>query len=83
MLEQIEQHAVEKFGSKSKREQEQILSVLKRYAQGDIGLDEAYYQLLEEELIPMPQRCGMHAHIKTSAEDERKLKERIEDLLRK
>jgi hypothetical protein len=81
MLEQIKQHAVDKFPSKSKREQEQIAVILKKYAEGDTSLDEAYYELLDNELIPMPKRCGMHAKIEVTAEDEEKLKMRIKKVL--
>ena len=58
-----------------------ILAILKRYAADEIGLDEAYYDLLEEELIPMPQRCGMSAKIPLSEEDEIRLKEKIRSRL--
>ncbi len=61
--------------------QEKIKAILKRYLSGEIGLDEAYYDLLEEELIPMPQRCGMSAKIPHTAEDEMRLKEKIRSKL--
>ncbi|MHB8119013.1 MAG: hypothetical protein ACYDHX_09855 [Methanothrix sp.] len=56
MYKQIEQ-ALEKIDSSSKPNLEKMKAILKRYAMDEIGLDEAYYDLLEEELIPMPQRC--------------------------
>jgi hypothetical protein len=62
-------------GSGPKRER--ILAILKRYAADEIGLDQAYYDLLEDELIPMPQRCGLSAKVPVTAEDEEMLKERI------
>jgi hypothetical protein len=74
MRKQIEQ-AVEKMGSSSKGNQEKIKAILKRYVKGEIGLDEAYYELLEDELIPMPQRCGMQA--KVPGQDEEDLKKKI------
>jgi hypothetical protein len=77
---QIEQ-ALENINSSNKPNQEMIKAILKRYANGEIGLDEAYYDLLEEELIPMPQRCGMSAKIPLAAEDEIRLKERIRSIL--
>jgi len=73
---QIEQ-ALERIGSASKQNQEHIKAILKRYAAGEIGIDEAYYDLLESELIPMPQRCGMSAKVPSTAEDELRLKEKI------
>jgi hypothetical protein len=71
MRKQIEQ-AVEKIGSSSKGNQEMIKAILKRYVEGEIGLDEAYYELLEDELIPMPQRCGMQAKVPGQDEDDLK-----------
>ena len=55
-------------------------AILSRYARGEIGLDEAYYDLLEAELIPMPKRCGMSAKRPATAEDELRLKEKIIEL---
>ena len=80
MYKQIEQ-ALEKMDSSNKETREMILAILKRYAADEIGLDEAYYDLLEEELIPMPQRCGMSAKIPLAAEDEIRLKEKIRSRL--
>jgi hypothetical protein len=74
MRKQIEQ-AVERIESSSKENQEKIRAILKRYVEGEIGLDEAYYELLEDELIPMPQRCGMQA--KVPGQDEEDLKKKI------
>lgn len=74
MRKQIEQ-AVEKIESSSKGNQEKIRAILKRYVEGEIGLDQAYYELLEDELIPMPQRCGMQA--KVPGQDEEDLKKKI------
>ena len=58
---------------------EGIRATLFRYARGEIGLDEAYYDLLEAELIPMPKRCGMSAKRPLTAEDELRLKEKIQE----
>jgi hypothetical protein len=77
---QIEQ-ALEKMDSSNKRNKEMTLAILKRYAADEIGLDEAYYDLLEEELIPMPQRCSMSAKIPILAEDEIRLKDKIRSRL--
>ena len=35
---------------------------------------------LEDELIPMPQRCGMSAKIPVTEEDEKRLKEKIKSI---
>jgi hypothetical protein len=77
---QIEQ-ALDKIGSSDKPKQVKIKAILKRYANSEIGLDEAYYDLLEEELIPMPQRCGMSAKIPVTQQDEKRLKEKIDNML--
>jgi hypothetical protein len=77
---QIDQ-ALEKINSSSKPNQERIRDILKRYAMNEICLDEAYYDLLEDGLIPMPQRCGMSARIPAAEEDEKRLKEKIKTAL--
>jgi len=74
MRKQIEQ-AVERTESSSKESQGKIKTILKRYVDGEIGLDEAYYELLDDELIPMPQRCSMQAKI--PGQDEEDLKRKI------
>ena len=78
MYKQIEQ-ALEKIDSSNKPNQEKIKAILKRYAMNEICLDEAYYDLLEDGLIPMPQRCGMSAKIPVTKEDEERLKEKIKN----
>ncbi len=74
MQKQIEQ-ALDKFGSLPKGNQEKMRAILKSYVDGEVGLDEAYYELLDQELIPMPQRCGMHS--KMPDQDEEELKKRV------
>jgi hypothetical protein len=75
------ERALEKIDSSSKPNQEKVKAILKRYAMDEISLDEAYYDLLEDELIPMPQRCGMSAKIPVTEEDEKRLKEKIKNML--
>jgi hypothetical protein len=77
---QIEK-ALEKIETLSEIKQEKIKAILERYARDEIGLDEAYYDLLEDELIPMPQRCGMSAKIPVTEEDEKRLKEKINSII--
>lgn len=79
MYKQIEQ-ALEKIDTLGKAKQEKIRAILERYARDEIGLDEAYYDLLEDELIPMPQRCAMSAKIPVTKEDEKRLKEKIKSI---
>ena len=75
MYEQIVQ-ALDKM-KKGSPGYEGISAILNRYAGGEIDLDEAYYDLLEAELIAMPKRCGMSAKRPVTAEDELRLKEKI------
>ncbi len=75
--EEIKQ-AVDDLKGSSTDKHVKIREILKSYADGEIGIDEAYYDLLDNDLIPMPQRCGMHAKIQ---EDEGELKEYIKSHL--
>ncbi len=77
MIDQIEQ-ALERWDSTRIQNQEKIRAILKRYLEGAIKLDEAYSKLLDEDLIPMPQRCGMHSH---AGEDEGRLRKSIKEKL--
>ncbi len=76
MYKQVEQ-ALKEIDAKNAPDREKIRAILKRYVAEEIGLDEAYYDLLEEDLIPMPQRCALSAKIPQTAEDEIRLKEKI------
>jgi hypothetical protein len=76
MIQQI-QAAIENPGNLSKGDQEKLRTILQKYVRGEIKLDEAYFELLDNELIPMPKRCGMHAEPERSAKDEENLKEYI------
>lgn len=71
MQKQIEK-ALERFGSMNGREKEKFRSILKKYLEGEIKLDEAYYLLLEEELMPMPSRCSLYSKVESQGEDELK-----------
>ncbi len=77
MRKQIDQ-ALERLPSMGSADREKARSILSRYASGEAGLDEAYYELLEEELVPMPSRCGMYAKVEGDEED---LKRRIREKL--
>jgi hypothetical protein len=80
VYEQIER-ALKAIDAKNMPDQEKMRTILKRYVTEEIGLDEAYFDLLEEELIPMPQRCGLSTKIPHTAEDEMRLKEEIRSKL--
>lgn len=73
--------ALENISSSSLPKQEKMKAILKRYSDGEMDLDEAYYELLEDELIPMPQRCAVSAKIPFTEQDEIGLKEKIRGIL--
>ena len=77
MYQQIKQ-SVDDLQSLSLDKQASVKDILRKYVNGEIELDEAYYDLLDNSLISMPQRCGMHAKIQG---DERELKEYIKNKL--
>ena len=79
MHRQIED-ALANLNSSPPQKQEKIKAILFRYAQGEMGLDQAYYELLDDELIAMPQRCAVFAKVPLSEEDELRLKEKIKGL---
>jgi hypothetical protein len=76
MIEEIES-AVARFDEMRAREQQQLRSILHKYANGEASLDESYCELLEEGLIPMPQRCGLKAKRQEGESEEKALKELI------
>ena len=79
MHRQIED-ALANLNSSPPQKQEKIKAILFRYAQGEMGLDQAYYELLDDDLIAMPQRCAVFAKVPLSEEDELRLKEQIRGL---
>ena len=79
MHRQIED-ALANLNSSPPQKQEKIKAILFRYAQGEMGLDQAYYELLDDDLIAMPQRCAVFAKVPLSEEDELRLKEKIKGL---
>lgn len=80
MHRQIED-ALANLNSSPPQKQEKIKAILFRYAQGEMGLDQAYYELLDDDLIAMPQRCAVFAKVPLSEEDELRLKEKIRSLI--
>ncbi len=79
MHKQIED-ALANLNSSAPQKQEKIRAILFRYARGEMGLDQAYYELLDDDLIAMPQRCAVFAKVPLSEEDELRLKEKIRGL---
>ena len=80
MHKQIEDAAM-KMNSFHSEKQDRIKAILCRYARGEIGLDQAYYELLDDDLIAMPQRCAVFARVPLSQEDESRLKEKIRAII--
>ena len=78
MMEQIEQ-LVERFESLKVRERNDTAALLKRYAEGEMDLEELHYTLLDEGLIPMPSRCTMYHKPKKSPEAEEALRSLIKE----
>ena len=83
MMEEIER-LVERFEGLKEGERNDAAAILKRYAEGEMDLEELHYALLDEGLIPMPSRCTMYHKPKKSPEAEGALrnliKEKIPDL---
>lgn len=75
MISQIEQ-AVAGFDKMTTDKREAMRGILHRYVEGFMGIDEAYYELLDAGLIPMPSRCAMKPKI-ASEGDEARLKDMI------
>jgi len=65
------QQALDRFSKLGSQDQEAFRTILSRYVEGEISLDEAYYDLLEGELIPMPSRCGLKAKLNIGDEEPR------------
>lgn len=75
MLSQMEQ-AIDGFEKMSADKRDAMRGILQRYVEGGMALDEAYYELLDAGLIPMPSRCAMKPKI-ASESDEARLKDII------
>ncbi|MDH7596158.1 MAG: hypothetical protein QHG98_00220 [Methanothrix sp.] len=75
MLSQMEQ-AIDGFEKMSADKRAAMRGILQRYVEGSMGIDEAYYELLDAGLIPMPSRCAMKPKI-SSEGDEARLKDLI------
>jgi len=78
VMEQIEQ-LMERFESLSERERTEASAILKKYAEGEMNIDEVHYTLLDEGLIPMPSRCTMYNNPKHNPEAEEALKSLINE----
>jgi hypothetical protein len=73
MIKQIHQ-AVENMENLNKEDQQKFRAILKQYLFGEMDIDEAYYCLLDSDLVSMPQRCSLYAKPEKNAQDEELLK---------
>lgn len=76
MHRQIEQ-ALENISALSQEKSKAIRNILSNYVNGEIELDEVYYELMDNDLIPMPQRCNMFPKHETSPVEEENFKNYI------
>ncbi len=72
-MEQIEQ-LVERLESLGEKERTKASAILKKYAKGEMNIEEVHYTLLDEGLIPMPARCTMYNKPKHNPEAEEDLR---------
>lgn len=73
MIKQI-RAALDNSGNFSKGDLELFKVILHRYLLGEINIDDAYYDLLDGDIIPMPSRCAMYTKIEETADEEEELK---------
>jgi hypothetical protein len=82
MIEPIQQ-AVENMENLNKEDQQKFMVILKQYLSGEMNIHEAYYCLLDSDLVSMPQRCSLYAKPEKNAQDEEFLKNIINTKLLK
>ncbi len=80
MHKEIEQ-ALVNLNSANLEKKDRIKKVLRSYVDGEIELNEAYYELLDNDLISMPQRCGMFGKTNNTPEEEDKFRNYIKNKL--
>ncbi len=76
MIKQI-RAALDNSGNFSKGDLERFKVILQRYLLGEIRVDDAYYDLLDNDLVPMPSRCAMYTKVEETADEEEELKKYI------
>jgi hypothetical protein len=76
MIRQI-RAALDNSGNFSKGDLGRFKVILQRYLSGEIRVDDAYYDLLDNNLVPMPSRCAMHTKAEETADEEGELKKCI------
>jgi hypothetical protein len=76
MIKQI-RTALDKSGNFSKGDLERFKAILQRYLLGAIRVEDAYYDLLDTDLVPMPSRCALYTKVEKTADEEEELKKYI------
>jgi hypothetical protein len=76
MIEQI-RAALDNSGNFSKGDLERFKFIIQRYLSGEIGVDDAYYDLLDNDLFPMPSRCTLYTKVEETGDEEESLKKCI------
>jgi hypothetical protein len=76
MLKQI-RAALDKSGNFGEVDLKQFKVILQRYLSGEIRVDDAYYDLLDNDLVPMPSRCAMYTKVEENADEEEELEKYI------
>ena len=73
MIKQI-RAALDSSGNLSKGDLELFKVILQRYLSKEIRVDIAYYDLLDNDLVPMPSRCAMYTKVEETADEEEELR---------
>ena len=76
MIKQI-RTSLDNSGNFSKVDLERFKAILKRYLLGEIRVEDAYYDLLDNDLVPMPSRCALFTKVEKTADEEEELKKYI------
>ena len=76
MIRQI-RAALDNLGDLNKGDLERYKAIFQRYLSGEIEIVMAYYDLLDNDLIPMPSRCALYTKVDKNANEEEELKKYI------
>lgn len=76
MIKQI-RAALDNSGNLSKSDLERFKVILHGYLLGETRVDIAYYDLLDNDLVPMPSRCTMYTKFEEADDEEEELKKYI------
>ena len=76
MIKQI-RTALDNLGDLNKGDLELFKANFQRYLLGEIEIDMAYYDLLDNDLIPMPSRCALYSKVEKNSDEEEELKKYI------